>query len=89
MRVIQAALTRTPAGPAPEAAAQVVHDLLWAHATHADGLEHIKPRPAAHGLDLFLFVRAHCDGSALAQMRTLLDRADTPLARHGFTVATP
>ncbi|MEU7555513.1 hypothetical protein AB0B01_24775 [Streptomyces sp. NPDC044571] len=89
MRVIQASLHRTLPGPAPQGAAPLIHDLLWAHATLADGLEHIRPRPTEHGLDLYLFVRAHCDASAMEQMRTLLTRADTPIAAHGFTVAAP
>ncbi|MFJ6722632.1 hypothetical protein [Streptomyces sp. NPDC091259] len=89
VRVIQASLHRTLPGPTPQGTAPLIHDLLWAHATLADGLEHIRPRPTEQGLDLFLFVRAHSDASALQQMRTLLNRADTPIAAHGFTVATP
>ncbi|MFE2146688.1 hypothetical protein ACFXA3_34025 [Streptomyces sp. NPDC059456] len=89
MWVIQASLHRTLPGPAPQGSSHLIHDLLWAHATQAEGLEHIRPRPTEHGLDLFLFVRAHCDTSALEQMRTLLTRVDTPIAAHGYTVAAP
>ncbi|MFJ5548520.1 hypothetical protein [Streptomyces sp. NPDC093225] len=87
--MIQASLQRTLPEPAPQGSSHLIHDLLWAHATQADGLEHIRPCPTEHGLNLYFFVRAHCDTSALEQVRTLLDRADTPIAAHGYTVAAP
>ncbi|MEU9419617.1 hypothetical protein [Streptomyces sp. NPDC048272] len=87
MRVIQASLVRTSAGPPADGAAPLLHDLLWAHARPSDGLEHVTARPAAYGLDLVLFVRASSDDSAMARMRALFDRAEGPVATHGFTLA--
>ncbi|MFE2145632.1 hypothetical protein ACFXA3_28535 [Streptomyces sp. NPDC059456] len=60
--------------------------MLWAHARPCDGLEHVRARPAEHGLDVYLFVRAASDQSAVDQMRALLGRVDQPAARHGFGV---
>ncbi|MYS87993.1 hypothetical protein [Embleya scabrispora] len=85
--MIRASLCRTVSGRAPLGQSRLIHDLLWAHATPAEGLEHIRPRPTENGLDLFLFVRAHCNASALEQMRTLLTRLNTEIAVHGYTVA--
>ncbi|MER5417838.1 hypothetical protein ACFWB2_36395 [Streptomyces virginiae] len=68
-------------------AVPLVHDLVWAHARPADGLEHLRARPAAGGgLDVVLFVRAGCHGTAREQMHTLLDRVAAPASVHGFTL---
>ncbi|MGW6984057.1 hypothetical protein ACWGE1_32225 [Streptomyces sp. NPDC054932] len=87
--MIQASLVRTSQEPLAEGAAPLLQDLLWAHARPSDGLEHVRARPAEHGLDVVLFVRARSDDSALVQMRALLDRVDGPVACHGFTLALP
>ncbi|WP_406075492.1 hypothetical protein [Streptomyces virginiae] len=68
-------------------AVPLVHDLVWAHARPADRLEHLRARPAAGGgLDVVLFVRAGCHGTAREQMHTLLDRVAAPASVHGFTL---
>ncbi|MFJ4779291.1 hypothetical protein [Streptomyces sp. NPDC088762] len=89
MRVVLGHLARTSADTAPTSAAPLIQDLLWAHARPSDGLEHVRARPAPHGLDIYLFVRAPSDASAVAQMRALLDRVGRPVARHGFGILPP
>lgn len=86
MRVILGRLNRTSADPAPTTVIPLIQDLFWAHARPSDGLEHVRARPAVHGLDVYLFVRAPSDASAVDQMRALLGRADQPLACYGFDI---
>lgn len=87
VRVIQATLTRFAAGRAPnDGDSHLIHDLLWAHAMPAEGLEHIRVRPVEHGLDVFLFVRAPCDATALLRVRGLITRVRNPMAVHGLKI---
>lgn len=86
MRVILGRLNRTSAGPAPTTAVPLIQDLFWAHARPSDGLEHVRARPAVYGLDVYLFVRAPSDASAVDQMRALLGRVNQPVACHGFGI---
>ncbi|MEU6620217.1 hypothetical protein ABZ926_05455 [Streptomyces litmocidini] len=87
MRVVLASLTTTSEGPRRAESLAVVTDLLWAHARPEDGLEHVKPRATASGIDLYLFVRAEDDGPAVARMRPLLDRARRSIAAQGYRLA--
>ncbi|MFF1411405.1 hypothetical protein ACFVX6_16715 [Streptomyces sp. NPDC058289] len=74
------------ADPVPATVVPLIQDLLWAHARPADGLEHVRVRPAAHGLDIYLFVSSPSEASAVARMRNLLQRVEQPVARHGFGI---
>ncbi|WP_308344595.1 hypothetical protein [Streptomyces sp. ISL-94] len=87
--MIRGHLARTSADPVPATVVPLIQDLIWAHARPSDGLEHVRARPAAHGLDVYLFVRAPSDVSAVAQMRALLDRVHQPVAGHGFGILLP
>ncbi|MFF5254112.1 hypothetical protein ACFY4K_18985 [Streptomyces leeuwenhoekii] len=87
MRVVLASLTTVSEVPRRSETLAVVTDLLWAHARPEDGLEHVKPRPTDHGIDLYLFVRAADDLPAIAQMRPLLDRARHAIAAQGYSLA--
>ncbi|MDD9382872.1 hypothetical protein M8Z33_40785 [Streptomyces sp. ZAF1911] len=89
VRVILGHLARTSADPVPAAAVPLIQDLLWAHARPSDGLEHVRVRPAPQGLDIYLFVTAPSDATAMAQAATLLHRVDPQVARHGFGVDHP
>ncbi|MCX5406514.1 hypothetical protein OHA37_21890 [Streptomyces sp. NBC_00335] len=86
MRVILGHLARTSADPVPATVVPLIQDLLWAHARPSDVLEHVRVRPAAHGLDVYLFVSSPSEASAMARMRELLCRAEQPIARHGFSI---
>ncbi|MFD8639595.1 hypothetical protein ACFV14_04715 [Streptomyces zaomyceticus] len=86
MRVVLASLTATSDGPFRTGTSALVADLLWAHARPEDGLEHVKPRATASGIDLYLFVSAEGDGPAVAQMRPLLERARPSIAAQGYVL---
>ncbi|MEU9197297.1 hypothetical protein [Streptomyces hundungensis] len=85
--MIRAPLTGAPPLSTRDPVLAVVHDLLWAHAVPADGLEHVTPRRADHGLHVFLFLRAPSDAAALLNARTVLDRSRAPLGALGYSVA--
>ncbi|MFE9401817.1 hypothetical protein ACFYNY_08580 [Streptomyces sp. NPDC006530] len=86
MRVIRAPLTGSPPVSTVDPVLAIVHDLLWAHAVPADGLEHVTPRGADDGLHVFLFLRAASDTAALLSARTVLDRSRVPLGALGYAV---
>lgn len=86
MRVIRASLVVTTSLPATDSGVSLVHDLLWAHAVHTDRLEHIRAKPADHGMNVFLFMRAASDSEAMGQVRALLKRARSPLLAQGYNV---
>ncbi|HJD80910.1 hypothetical protein [Kitasatospora aureofaciens] len=71
-----------------DADAQLVHDVLWAHATPADRLEHVRARAEAGGIDLTLFLGRAVGGQeqAKAQSEDLLRRARhaTALSLYGI-----
>nr|WP_229883463.1 hypothetical protein [Streptomyces omiyaensis] len=81
--MVRALLTDIAGADTPTASPALVHDLLWAHAAPADGLEHLRIRRLAHGLDVVLFLAARTDEAALRSAGALLDRARIPLSRHG------
>ncbi|WP_331445455.1 hypothetical protein [Streptomyces xanthochromogenes] len=87
--MIRAPLAGTPPGDASAPVLAIVHDLLWAHAVPADGLEHVTLRPAEHGLYAFFFLRAPSDADALLSTRAVLDRSRSPLASLGYWAAGP
>lgn len=89
MRVILGHLAHTSADPVPATAVPLIQDLLWAHARPSDGLEHVRVRLTPDGLDVYLFVCAPSDASAMNRMNTLLQRVEQPVARHGFGVVVP
>jgi hypothetical protein len=86
MRVVLADLVGDARRPADHDCVSLVQDLLWAHAAVADGLEHVRVRPAGHGMDVFLFMRARSDADALSQAQCILGRALRPLRAHGYGV---
>ncbi|MFE0928945.1 hypothetical protein ACFW4O_33200 [Streptomyces mutabilis] len=81
MRVVRASLRHSTAWPTARSASVTVEDLLWVHAAPDFGVEHIRARPTASGVDVFLFLRADTDAVALERARDLLVRA------RGFLVA--
>ncbi|MGF1426179.1 hypothetical protein [Kitasatospora sp. LaBMicrA B282] len=75
---------RHPA-PLPPQPATVV-DLLWAHATAADRLDHVRvrtPEPAG-GLELLVLLRAETDADAILTADDLLGRAARSPALSGW-----
>ncbi|WP_314242877.1 hypothetical protein [Streptomyces sp. DSM 40907] len=84
MRVIRASLAGSARGPAQGRALALVSDLIWAHIAPAHGLEHLRAKASDDGVDVYLFLRATSDAAALAQARTILDRARTPLMSRGY-----
>ncbi|MEU6283202.1 hypothetical protein [Streptomyces sp. NPDC047028] len=84
-----------PARPAPEKSrvcSPLLHDLLWAHALPADGIDHITVRPFTAGrtaTEAAVFVRAESDARALGIVRALLDRVRPHCEAHGLTPDVP
>ncbi|GAA0274452.1 hypothetical protein GCM10010302_10110 [Streptomyces polychromogenes] len=83
-------IVRTLMRAAPEAAttvqgSHVLLDLLWAHATPGDGVEHIAVRSVPHGMEATFFLTAVSDEAAVGCARALLLRARAPIATHGLT----
>ncbi|WP_371502741.1 hypothetical protein OG871_36585 [Kitasatospora sp. NBC_00374] len=75
MYLVSLSLTGS-ASPMPSTAdAHAVHDILWAHAGPADGLEHVRAHAGPEGIDLVLFISATEQSGALAQAADLLRRA--------------
>ncbi|MFE2548249.1 hypothetical protein ACFXGI_06825 [Streptomyces sp. NPDC059355] len=64
--------------------AQLVHDVLWAHARPHHALEHITARTAPHGIDLVVFVRAETPAVAQERVASLLNRTLAPLGGLGY-----
>ncbi|MFC9266086.1 hypothetical protein ACFT25_40480 [Streptomyces hydrogenans] len=85
MRMVRARLTGRPGAEPPAVGAGLIHDLLWAHASPADGLEHIRVRSLPHGMDVVLFLAAGSDEAALRSADVLMERFRGPLSRHGLT----
>ncbi|MFD8012321.1 hypothetical protein [Streptomyces sp. NPDC058955] len=85
MRMVRVLLTGQAGVPGLAALPSLIHDLLWAHAVPADGLEHVRIRPLPGGLDVVLFLKAATDETALRSAEALLERVREPFARHGFS----
>lgn len=69
--------------------ANAVHDVLWAHARPEHGLEHIRARPAPHGVDLVLFITAAETEHAEAKVAALLESARGAEALSRYTAPEP
>ncbi|MFE6835539.1 hypothetical protein ACFVFI_11995 [Streptomyces sp. NPDC057705] len=67
----------------------LVSDLIWAHTPAAHGLEHLRTKAAADGVDVYLFLRAASEAAALTQARAILDGARAPLRAHGYRPTEP
>ncbi|MFF9149564.1 hypothetical protein ACF1BN_32465 [Streptomyces sp. NPDC014861] len=85
MRMVCVLLKGPAGGPRLTALPSLIHDLLWAHALPADGLEHVRTRQLPHGLDVVLFLKASTDEAAIRSAEVLLERVREPFARHGLT----
>lgn len=88
MRMVQASLLRMNGGPGTAKEAHVLDELLWAHATTAHHLEHVRARPAPYGLGLMLFLCADTEARALTRAHALLEAVRRPLHTLGYTVDT-
>ncbi|EMF02139.1 hypothetical protein J7W19_27815 [Streptomyces mobaraensis NBRC 13819 = DSM 40847] len=84
-RLVGAGSTVAPAG----CEADLLHDLFWAHTGPADGLEHVRVRPAGDGMEVVLFLFAVTDTAALDRANVLLTLLREPLAAHGYTAVIP
>lgn len=89
MRVIRASLSGPCHGPDRDVALALVSDLIWAHTPAGHGLEHLRTKAAADGVDVYLFLRAASETAALRQARAILDGARAPLRAHGYSTAGP
>ncbi|MFF9524715.1 hypothetical protein ACF1DV_22460 [Streptomyces achromogenes] len=90
MRIVSVTLRAHDDGsPRPTGIEPLLHDLLWAHAVPAAGLEHVRVRPARAGLEAVFFVRAASDAEAVTGVRHLLARVREPVAAHGYAVLLP
>ncbi|MEU8764137.1 hypothetical protein [Streptomyces sp. NPDC048659] len=88
MRMVQASLLRVNNGSGTAKEACVLDELLWAHATAAHCLEHVRVRPAPYGLELVMFLRSETEAGAVARAHALLAVARLPLRTLGYTVGT-
>jgi hypothetical protein len=66
-----------PTGPGAPVTPATAVDIIWAGATAAECLDHVRARPAAdaHGLDIVLILRAATGSEALERTRALCGRA--------------
>lgn len=76
--------------------AATVTDILWAHATEADRLDHVRGRAHRDRVDLMLFLRQESDDDSAAhdpqaRAAALLDRSyrASPLLRTGYQAPYP
>ncbi|MFF0219652.1 hypothetical protein [Streptomyces vinaceus] len=86
MHIVRTLLKGAPVTTPTVQDAHLLHDLLWAHATPGDGVQHIVIRPVPHGMEATFFLTGASDEAALAHTRELLLRARGPIAAHGLTV---
>lgn len=84
MRIVRASFAGTDEGPAPEHTLALVSDLIWAHTAPIHGLEHLRAKASAEGMDVYLFLRAASEDAALNQAHAILTDAHAPLVRHGY-----
>jgi hypothetical protein len=82
------------AGPGiPGALSELVQDLLWAHATPLDEVDHIRVCPFPCGpvraTEAAVFVRADSEAVAQERVRGLLGRTARPLGRLGLHAEVP
>ncbi|MEE4543230.1 hypothetical protein V2S66_14790 [Streptomyces sp. V4-01] len=81
------------AGRDRRALAELVQDLLWAHAAPPDEVDHIRVRPFPTGpqptTEAAVFVRADSDAVAQERVRGLLRRTVEPLGRLGLHAEVP
>ncbi|MCX5013782.1 hypothetical protein OG765_22720 [Streptomyces sp. NBC_00555] len=89
MRVIRASLSGPCHDPDEKTVLALVSDLIWAHTPAAHGLEHLRAKAAADGVDVYLFLRAASEAAALTQAHAILDGARAPLRAHGFSTTEP
>ncbi len=95
MDIVYASLDRRPAaGQAPEGEVAEVIDVLWAHATPEDRLEHAGGHAEPDRIDLMLFLRTSDnpdDGGAERRAAALLHRSHlgSPLLRHRYLPPLP
>ncbi|MFF0434944.1 hypothetical protein ACFYU9_22240 [Streptomyces sp. NPDC004327] len=90
MFIVRALLKGVPEAATPVAqGTHLIHDLLWAHAAPADGLEHITVRPAPCGMVAVFFLTAASDEAALQRVRGLVVRTRDPIAAQGYTAEIP
>jgi pyrimidine operon attenuation protein/uracil phosphoribosyltransferase len=57
VHLVHATLTRRDQGPADPADVARILDILWAHATPRDALEHVRGRAGPNRIDLIIFIR--------------------------------
>ncbi|MEU3412869.1 MULTISPECIES: hypothetical protein [unclassified Streptomyces] len=89
MRIVSVVFRAHGHAPAPTGIGPLLHDLLWAHAVPAAGLEHVRVRPVRAGLEAVFFVRAASDAEAVTGVRHLLDRVREPVTAHGYAAVRP
>ncbi|MEY9966638.1 hypothetical protein ABIA33_004703 [Streptacidiphilus sp. MAP12-16] len=88
--VLACLIRRQPGRTHPQEAAEVV-DILWAHATAADHLEHARAHAHPSRVDLLLFLRETADQDPQHQAATLLARCHraSPLLRERYRPPAP
>ncbi|MFK0194926.1 hypothetical protein [Kitasatospora sp. NPDC090308] len=86
MLVVFAHLCATTASAPSESAGPLVEDLIWAHARPSEGIEHLAVRLAAHGLELYFFMRPDPERAARERVQALLDRVHGTFSHHGFAL---
>lgn len=86
MLVVLAHLGTMTASTPPDSAGPLVEDLIWAHARPSEGVEHLTVRPAAHGLDLYFFIRSDPGRTAQDRVNALLERLHRSFSHHGFAL---
>lgn len=89
MFIVRALLKGAPGASKSAQGSHLIHDLLWAHAAPADGLEHITVRPAPYGMEAVLFLTAASDEAALTHVRELIVRVRGPIAAQGYAAELP
>ncbi|WP_037882247.1 hypothetical protein [Streptomyces sp. NRRL S-378] len=89
MRIVHALLKGAVEAATTVRGSHLLHDLLWAHATPGDGVQHIAVRPVPDGMEATFFLTASSDEAALGRARELLQRARAPIAAQGLTALLP
>ncbi|MEV7924105.1 MULTISPECIES: hypothetical protein [unclassified Kitasatospora] len=87
MLPVRATVVDTSGAPTTTAAARIVEDVLWAHATPEHGLEHVRAVPDRGRIALVLFVRADGPTTAHALAENLLARALTAATAGRYAAA--
>jgi hypothetical protein len=83
VRIVRLTLSGPPGSVASQADAEVIHDVLWAHAVPCTGIAHITTTALPRGIDVAIFLDGDVDDPQrhVAALLTSVSR-ESAILRH-------